>query len=129
MTLRWPAIGVAIACFALQLVAYQLSWLTADHPTSCLAIPAQHCWPIMASGYVEVMGWLGARWKLEEAVAVFVPLAMWIAVACAVHAPRARSRAALGYAAVLVLAAGFATITLRHKPEPELVSPPAAGVR
>ncbi len=120
-TLRVPAILLALACAALQYLAYSASALTATHPYECIAIPHGDCWHIMASGYADVLHFAGARWNVEAMVAIFVPLWMWIAVVCAVQAPFPRSHATIAYVVALALTAGIGAMQLRGIPGPEPV--------
>jgi uncharacterized membrane protein len=118
---RWVAVALVVACFALQIAAYRASALTATHPAHCIASPFGTCHEVMASGYADVLAFRGARWNVEEAVAMLVTLVMWLAAIGAIHNPRLRSRAAVGYAIALAVLLAWSATHLRNQPSPEPV--------
>src|SRR5688572_13143238 len=84
---KWFALA-AVTCIALQVLAYNLSWLTATSPIHCLAWPFGECEHVMASGYASVLFDVGSGIDLEAIAAWFITFTLWLAVAAFVHGPR-----------------------------------------
>jgi len=76
---------IAAGCLALQIWAYDVSWLTAERPRHCVVWGFGTCETIMASGYASIVP--GQSVNFEAVVARLVPLAMWLAVAFAAVRP------------------------------------------
>lgn len=116
--LPWLGAAIALACFALQLAAYDESWLTAAHPRQCLFLGFGDCESIMASGYASIVP--KQHLDLEAAAARLVPLVMWLSLAVAVIRPRWP-----WLAGGVVLAVLMSLGALHRRPSPQPVPVPA----
>lgn len=98
-------VGVAVGCLALQLWAYNASWLTAQHPRQCVVWGFGDCESIMASGYASIVP--GQSVNFEAVVSRLMPLGMWIALALGAIRPNKWVVGGVGGLALLLSAAAF----------------------
>jgi uncharacterized membrane protein len=117
---KWWAL-TAVVCLVLQVVAYNLSWLTATSPVHCIAWPFGECEHVMASGYASVLFDIGSRINLEAIAAWFVTFTLWLAIAAFVHGP-ARGKETKIFLVVWLLALLLSATRLTIKGVPVQVS-------
>ena len=82
----------AFVCAGAQAFAYTKSYLTADQPIHCMAVPFGECQSILASGYAKMVPGPVSGFEISNALATGVPLLMWLAVVVSAHNPQMRMR-------------------------------------
>lgn len=122
----------AFVCAGAQAFAYTKSYLTADQPIHCMAVPFGECQSILASGYAAMIPGPVSGFDITNALATGVPLLMWLAVVVSAHNPQMRMRregksklapAAYLYALLLVAVLAMTAVQLRPYEQAEPTSP------
>jgi len=112
----------AFLCAGAQAWAYTRSYLAAEQPIHCMAVPFGECESIIASGYAGMLGGPVGGYDASSALATGVPLLMWLAVVVSAHNPQMKmqregksrlSPAAYLYGALLVAVLAYGAMQLR----------------
>ena len=114
----------AFVCAGAQAFAYTKSYLTADQPIHCMAVPFGECQSILASGYAKMVPGPVSGFEISNALATGVPLLMWLAVVVSAHNPQMRMRReGKSKLAPAPLGLGF-DVSPRIPPSPLVGAPP-----